>query len=81
VPLDGAKQFSDQLRADYPADCLSDTFPGTEPMIRQLDWPTIFCHELVIDDQGRINYKLRKPDKRETVKRLQRVKLQRGRRR
>ncbi len=72
-PLEGAKQFSDQLRADYQLIILSDTFQEfAEPMMRQLDWPTIFCHELVIDEQGRINnYKLRKADhKRETVKRL-----------
>lgn len=72
-PLEGAKEFSDQLRADYQLIILSDTFQEfAEPMMRQLDWPTIFCHELVIDDDGRINdYKLRKADhKRETVKRL-----------
>jgi len=72
-PLEGAKEFSDQLRADYQLIILSDTFQEfAEPMMRQLNWPTIFCHELVIDDQGRINdYKLRKADhKRETVKRL-----------
>jgi phosphoserine/homoserine phosphotransferase len=72
-PLEGAKEFSDQLRADYQLIILSDTFQEfAEPMMRQLDWPTIFCHELVIDEDGRINdYKLRKADhKRETVKRL-----------
>lgn len=72
-PLDGAKAFSDQLRADYQLIILSDTFQEfAKPMMRQLDWPTIFCHELVIDEEGRINnYKLRKADhKRETVIRL-----------
>jgi len=72
-PLHGAKAFSDQLRADYQLIILSDTFQQfAEPMMRQLSWPTLFCHELVIDEQGRINnYKLRKTDhKRETVKRL-----------
>lgn len=72
-PLEGAKEFSDQLRADYQLIILSDTFQEfAEPMMRQLAWPTIFCHELVIDEEGRINdYKLRKADhKRETVKRL-----------
>ncbi len=72
-PLEGAKAFSDALREDYQLIILSDTFKEfAEPMMRQLSWPTIFCHELIIDDDGRIsNYKLRKPDhKRETVKRL-----------
>ena len=76
TPLDGAKEFSDQLRADYQLIILSDTFQEfAEPMMRQLDWPTLFCHQLVIDDEGRINdYKLRMPDhKRETVKRLQQL--------
>ncbi|GAA6136430.1 bifunctional phosphoserine phosphatase/homoserine phosphotransferase ThrH [Arenicella sp. 4NH20-0111] len=72
-PLEGAKAFSDALREDYQLIILSDTFKEfAEPMMRQLSWPTIFCHELIIDDDGRIsNYKLRKRDhKRETVKRL-----------
>lgn len=72
-PMQGAKQFADQLRADYQLIILSDTFQEfAKPMMRQLDWPTIFCHELVIDEEGNINnYKLRKADhKRETVKRL-----------
>jgi phosphoserine/homoserine phosphotransferase len=73
TPLDGAKAFADQLRADYQLIILSDTFQEfAKPMMRQLQWPTLFCHQLIIDDEGRINdYKLRKPDhKRETVKRL-----------
>lgn len=73
-PLPGAIEFTAQLRADYQLIILSDTFEQfAKPMMRQLDWPTIFCHELVLDDDGRItDYKLRKNDhKRETVKRLQ----------
>jgi phosphoserine/homoserine phosphotransferase len=73
TPLEGAKVFADQLRADYQLIILSDTFQEfAKPMMRQLQWPTLFCHQLIIDDKGRINdYKLRKPDhKRETVKRL-----------
>jgi phosphoserine/homoserine phosphotransferase len=73
TPLEGAKVFADQLRADYQLIILSDTFQEfAKPMMRQLQWPTLFCHQLIIDDEGRINdYKLRKPDhKRETVKRL-----------
>ena len=73
TPLEGAKPFLDQLRAKHQLIILSDTFEQfAAPMMRQLDWPTIFCHELIIDDEGRItNYQLRKADhKRETVKRL-----------
>lgn len=72
-PLEGAKEFSAALREDHQLIILSDTFQEfATPMMRQLDWPTIFCHELVIDESGKIeNYKLRKADhKRETVIRL-----------
>ncbi|MCH2190842.1 MAG: bifunctional phosphoserine phosphatase/homoserine phosphotransferase ThrH [Gammaproteobacteria bacterium] len=72
-PLEGAKEFSCALRQDYQMIILSDTFQEfATPMMRQLDWPTIFCHELIIGANGKIeNYKLRKADhKRETVKRL-----------
>ncbi len=71
TPLEGAKVFMDQLRADYQVIILSDTFQQfAVPMMRQLDWPAIFCHELIIDDEGRINdYKLRQQDqKRKAVK-------------
>ncbi len=73
TPLEGAKQFCDELRADHQLIILSDTFQQfATPMMRQLDWPTIFCHELILDTDGRItDYKLRKADhKRETVRRL-----------
>ena len=74
TPLPGAVEFTQQLRADQQLIILSDTFQEfAKPMMRQLSWPTIFCHQLVIDDAGNItDYKLRKHDhKRETVKRLQ----------
>ncbi len=72
-PFEGAKDFLNRLRADYQLIILSDTFQEfARPMMRKLDWPTIFCHQLVVDDSGLItDYKLRKADhKRETVKRL-----------
>lgn len=72
-PLPGAHRFASELRADHQLIILSDTFEQfAKPMMRQLDWPTIFCHELEIASDGRItDYLLRKQDhKRETVKRL-----------
>ena len=40
--------------------------------MKQLAWPTIFCHRLEIDDNGRVaNYVLRQKDpKRQSVKAL-----------
>lgn len=73
TPLEGAQAFMKQLREDYQVIILSDTFDQfAAPMMRQLDWPTIFCHELIIDDEGRItDYKLRQQDqKRKAVQAL-----------
>jgi len=55
TPLDGAREFSDKLREQHQLIILSDTFQEfAAPMMRQLAWPTIFCHELVIDGEGRV---------------------------
>lgn len=72
-PLPGASEFLAELRSDYQLIILSDTFQQfATPMMRQLDWPTLFCHQLVIAEDGLIkDYALRKADhKRETVLRL-----------
>jgi len=44
----------------------------------QLDYPTLFCNELIIDDEGRIaNYRLRQADgKTKAVTALQSLKFQ-----
>ncbi|MEM9748178.1 MAG: bifunctional phosphoserine phosphatase/homoserine phosphotransferase ThrH [Actinomycetota bacterium] len=66
-PLPGAKEFLDELRTRMQVVILSDTFDqfGT-PFMRQLDWPTIFCHQLVVDEAtDRIaDYRLRQPDQK-----------------
>lgn len=70
-PLPGATDFLAGLRETYQVIILSDTFyPFSAPLMRQLDWPTLFCHELDIDDQGTVtDYRLRLPDqKRAAVK-------------
>lgn len=72
-PLDGARAFVDELREAYQLIILSDTFyEFAHPLMRQLGWPTLFCHSLVADADGRlVNYRLRMPDqKREAVRRL-----------
>ncbi len=72
-PLDGAKDFLDSLRASYQVIVLSDTFyEFSRPLMEQLAWPTIFCHKLEIDADGRVaNYHIRQPDpKRASVKAL-----------
>ena len=66
-PLDGAKEFLDELRTITQAIILSDTFEEfAKPLMRQLNWPTILCHRLQVDETGRIvNYKLRTPEQKQ----------------
>lgn len=72
-PMPGARDFLDALRGDYQVIILSDTFyEFARPLMRQLGLPTLFCHSLVVDDDGTIaDYRLRMPEqKREAVTRL-----------
>ncbi|OQA32869.1 MAG: phosphoserine phosphatase [Betaproteobacteria bacterium ADurb.Bin341] len=72
-PLPGAREFLDQLREDYQVLILSDTYyEFAHPLMRQLGWPTLFCHSLEVAADGKVtNYCLRLPNqKRETVKHL-----------
>ena len=78
TPLDGAGAFLDWLRERFQVLILSDTFyQFASPLMRQLGWPTVFCHNLEIDGGGRITaYKLRMPDqKRASVNALRQVNL------
>ena len=70
-PLPGAIEFVDWLRERFQVIILSDTFyEFSQPLMRQLSWPTLFCHRLITDDAGRVvDYKLRQEDpKRASVK-------------
>lgn len=71
TPLTGAIEFVDWLRERFQVIILSDTFyEFSQPLMRQLSWPTLFCHRLLTDDDGRVvDYKLRQKDpKRASVK-------------
>lgn len=70
-PMEGALEFVDWLRERFQVVILSDTFyEFAQPLMRQLRWPTLFCHRLEVADDGRIvDYKLRQKDpKRSSVK-------------
>jgi len=76
APLEGAKAFLDELRSMTQVVILSDTFQEfAKPLMEQLGWPTIFCHDLEINDEGSVvNYRLRQPDqKRKAVAAFQRL--------
>lgn len=66
APLEGAKAFLDKLRSITQVVILSDTFlEFAKPLMEQLAWPAIFCHDLEIDAEGRVaNYQLRQPDQK-----------------
>lgn len=69
-PLPGAKEFVKWVTSQTRLVILSDTFSQfAGPLMAKLGNPTLFCHDLVIDETGRIaDYKLRLPDhKRKAV--------------
>ena len=52
-PLDGAVEFVDWLRERFQVIILSDTFyEFSQPLMRQLGFPTLLCHRLNIDERG-----------------------------
>ena len=70
-PLPGAVEFVDWARDSFQVVILSDTFyEFAKPLMRQLGWPTLLCHKLVVDGNGFItDYTLRQKDpKRQSVK-------------
>ncbi|MCO2226505.1 bifunctional phosphoserine phosphatase/homoserine phosphotransferase ThrH [Pseudomonas aeruginosa] len=69
-PLEGAVEFVDWLRERFQVVILSDTFyEFSQPLMRQLGFPTLLCHKLEIDDSDRVvGYQLRQKDpKRQSV--------------
>lgn len=75
-PLDGAVEFVNWLRERFQVIILSDTFyEFSQPLMRQLGFPTLFCHRLITDDEGRVvDYKLRQADpKRQSIRALQTI--------
>jgi phosphoserine/homoserine phosphotransferase len=73
-PLDGAMDVINWIKTISRFIVVSDTFVEfAEPLISQLDYPTLFCHSLEVDENNRIvGYKLRQKDpKRQVVKALQ----------
>ncbi len=75
-PLPGAKEFLDELRSITQVIIISDTFSQfASPLMKKLGYPTIFCNELVVSEDGSItDYRMRiKDSKLSTVKALQSI--------
>jgi phosphoserine/homoserine phosphotransferase len=69
-PLEGAVEFVDWLRERFQVIILSDTFyEFSQPLMRQLGFPTLLCHRLNVDERGMVvGYTLRQRDpKRQSV--------------
>jgi phosphoserine/homoserine phosphotransferase len=72
-PMHGALEMINWLKRVTRFIVVSDTFVEfADPLMDQLDRPTLFCHSLEVNSQGIISgYHLRQPDaKRETIKAL-----------
>ena len=66
APLPGAKDFLDDLRSWVQVIILSDTFEQfASPLLRQLGWPTLLCHRLVVEADRITDYKLRVPEQKQ----------------
>ena len=75
-PIPGAKEFLDELRATTQVIILSDTFSQfAAPLMKKLGWPTIFCNELIVGEDGVIkDFRMRcEKSKLTTVKGLQSI--------
>jgi phosphoserine/homoserine phosphotransferase len=65
-PLEGAREFLAELRALTQVIILSDTFEEfAQPLMKQLDWPTLFCHKLEVENGRIVNYRLRLPNQKQ----------------
>ncbi len=72
-PLPCALEILRELRTLAQVVILSDTFEQfAQPFMRQLEWPSLFCHRLVVADDRITGYQLRMVDqKRQSVRALQ----------
>ena len=73
-PMPGAKEFLDELRSLTQVIIISDTFAQfATPLMKKLGWPTIFCNELEVAENGEVTgFRMRcEKSKYTTVKALQ----------
>ena len=68
-PMEGAKETMDWVRERSRFIVVSDTFEEfAEPLMKQLDYPTLFCHSLTVDADSKItDYNLRQQDPKRHV--------------
>ena len=67
-PLEGAMDFLRELRPLTQFIILSDTFEEfAQPLLRQLEWPTLLCHKLEVVNDRIVNYQLRISDQKKAA--------------
>jgi phosphoserine/homoserine phosphotransferase len=65
-PLPGGRGFLDELRSLVQVIILSDTFEQfAQPLMKQLNWPTLFCHRLIVENDQITGYQLRQPNQKQ----------------
>jgi phosphoserine/homoserine phosphotransferase len=64
--LEGAREFLDEVRTFSQVIILSDTFNDfAKPIMKNLGYPTLFCHDLEIKDNRIVGYKLRQQNQKQ----------------
>jgi phosphoserine/homoserine phosphotransferase len=64
-PLPGALNFLNELRSQVQVIILSDTFEQfAQPLLQKLNWPTLFCHRLIVENDCIKDYQLRQKDQK-----------------
>lgn len=64
--LDGAREFLDELRSTTQVIILSDTFEQfARPLLKQMGWPTLLCHRLIVDNDRVVDYQIRIPEQKQ----------------
>jgi phosphoserine/homoserine phosphotransferase len=65
-PLEGGREFLDQLRSETQVIILSDTFEQfAKPLMQQLGWPALLCHRLVVEQDRIVGYQIRIPEQKQ----------------
>lgn len=63
--LPGALEFITELRRRTQVVILSDTFEQfAQPLVRQMGWPTLLCHRLIVENDRIAGYRLRLADQK-----------------
>ena len=67
-PFDGAQEFLDWARSKFQVTIVSDTFYELAwPLVEKLNFPSIICHHLNIEDDKIMGYKLRQKNNKQKV--------------